>query len=210
MGKDQYFWRMTIKKCFPPLFLFSGPRQQIKVETLARRHGDDSENSASSSSWSAKCEFELPEAFSSAEDFDSYRSVFSGEAALFAATLLFIRAHILKMRQCNRIDSQPTMLLHTINHCYFTCLFCDFKMNIWHVKVCAYSQKTRQPFNRYILLEQNKHHRHQQSYNWNLSQTHFIEIKLQHKQAPNKANTCITFRHRELHIQGPVSKATKN
>lgn len=53
------------------------------------------EHSDSSSSWSAKCEFKLPEGSSSAEDFDTYHSVFYREAALFAATLL----HTLEMKQ---------------------------------------------------------------------------------------------------------------
>lgn len=84
---------MTLKKKreknTPQLPLFSGLRRQIKVETRARRHGDDSGAFGRFHILVRKCEFELPEASSSAEDFDSHRAVFSGEAASFAATLLF-------------------------------------------------------------------------------------------------------------------------
>lgn len=145
------------------------------------------EHSASSTSWSAKSEFELPEASSSAEDFDSHRAVFSGEAASFAATLLFICVQMLDHE--NRINSQPAALLHTPNCRFFTCLFRYFKiMSIWHVKVCAYSQKTRLHYNRYSLLDQNKTSQTSSIMKpFTDTITHFIEIKLQHKQAPNKA-----------------------
>lgn len=113
------------------------------------------EHSASSTSWSAKSEFELPEASSSAEDFDSHRAVFSGESCLVCC--YFIIHLCSDAGPPNRINSQPAALLHTPNCRFFTCLFRYVKiMSIWHVKVCAYSQKTRLHYNRYILLDQNK------------------------------------------------------
>lgn len=147
------------------------------------------ERSASSPSWSAKSQFELPEASSSAEDFDSHCAVFPGEAASFCC--YFIIHLCLHAGPRNRINSQPAVLLHTPNCRFFTRLFRYFKiMSIWHVKVCAYSQKTRLHYNRYILLDQNKTSQTSsflQLKPFTDTITHFIEIKLQHKQAPNKA-----------------------
>lgn len=83
-------WRITLEK-----YVFSqssGPRRQIKVVVGRVSMAMTPEHSASSSSLSVKCEFELPEGFSAPEDFDSDQSVFAGEAdlPLFVAILLFI------------------------------------------------------------------------------------------------------------------------
>lgn len=153
----------------PQLPLFSGLRRQIKVETRAHRHGDDSG------------------AFSLFHILASEKRAWTSWGLLVCRGLWFSPRCIL-WRSClvccyfiihlcsyagprNRINSQAAMLLHTTNYRFFTCLFCYFKiMSIWHVKVCAYSQKTN------IIIDisywtKTKHHRHHRSYNWNLSQT---------------------------------------
>lgn len=108
-GEDQYFWRMTWKKDHPPPPPFSGPRRQIKVETQACCHGDDSRAFSLFLILVSEMWVETSWGLLVCEDFDSYHSVFSGEAPLFAATLLFI-CELIRCRWDNEtgiIRSQP-------------------------------------------------------------------------------------------------------